>query len=177
MLDGAEKLGMKVFIGTIHDADFTNPKNNQAQYDAIVADGEKVIKDIHEMYGTHPAFGGYYLSDETCDYWLNFSGGVEAARKVYEGQSKVIRSLDKDALIMIAPAIWRSGNAAKIEEKLYDLLKPAAEGEKPVVDIVAVQDCLGREQTLTVTDKVYKDWLKIPLCGRRQGHRHYDPLA
>lgn len=159
VLDGAEKLGMKVFIGTIHDADFTNPKNNQAQYDAIVADGEKVIKDIHEMYGTHPAFGGYYLSDETCDYWLNFSGGVEAARKVYEGQSKVIRSLDKDALIMIAPAIWRSGNAAKIEEKLYELLKPAAEGEKPVVDIVAVQDCLGREQTLTVTDKVYKDWL------------------
>ncbi|MBR2914552.1 MAG: DUF4434 domain-containing protein [Clostridia bacterium] len=159
VLDAAEKLGMKVFIGTIHDADFTNPKNNQAQYDAIVADGEKVIKDIHEMYGTHPAFGGYYLSDETCDYWLNFSGGVEAARKVYEGQSKVIRSLDKDALIMIAPAIWRSGNAAKIEEKLYELLKPAAEGEKPVVDIVAVQDCLGREQTLTVTDKVYKDWL------------------
>lgn len=159
VLDGAEKLGMKVFIGTIHDADFTNPKNNQAQYDAIVADGEKVIKDIHEMYGSHPAFGGYYLSDETCDYWLNFSGGVEAARKVYEGQSKVIRSLDKDALIMIAPAIWRSGNAAKIEEKLYELLKPAAEGEKPVVDIVAVQDCLGREQTLTVTDKVYKDWL------------------
>lgn len=159
VLDGAEKLGMKVFIGTIHDADFTNPKNNQAQYDAIVADGEKVIKDIHEMYGSHPAFGGYYLSDETCDYWLNFSGGVEAARMVYEGQSKVIRSLDKDALIMIAPAIWRSGNAAKMEEKLYELLKPAAEGEKPVVDIVAVQDCLGREQTLTVTDKVYKDWL------------------
>ena len=167
VLDAAEKLGMKVFIGTIHDADFTNPSKNQAQYDAIVADGEMVIKDIHEMYGSHPAFGGYYLSDETCDYWLNFSGGVEAARKVYEGQSKVIRSLDKDAVIMIAPAIWRSGNAAKIEEKLYDLLKPAAEGEKPVVDIVAVQDCLGREQTLTVTDKVYSDWLMFCQAWKR----------
>ncbi|MBO7738330.1 MAG: DUF4434 domain-containing protein, partial [Clostridia bacterium] len=167
VLDAAEKLGMKVFIGTIHDADFTNPSKNQAQYDAIVADGEMVIKDIHEMYGSHPAFGGYYLSDETCDYWLNFSGGVEAARKVYEGQSKVIRSLDKDAIIMIAPAIWRSGNAAKIEEKLYDLLKPAAEGEKPVVDIVAVQDCLGREQTLTVTDKVYSDWLMFCQAWKR----------
>lgn len=167
VLDAAEKLGMKVFIGTIHDADFTAPSKNQAQYNAIVADGEKVIKDIHEMYGSHPAFGGYYLSDETCDYWLNFSGGVEAARKVYEGQSKVIRSLDKDAVIMIAPAIWRSGNAAKIEEKLYDLLKPAAEGEKPVVDIVAVQDCLGREQTLTVTDKVYSDWLMFCQAWKR----------
>ncbi|MBO5981179.1 MAG: DUF4434 domain-containing protein [Clostridia bacterium] len=167
VLDAAEKLGMKVFIGTIHDADFTKPSQNQAQYDAIVADGEKVIKDIHQMYGTHPAFGGYYLSDETCDYWLNFSGGVEAARKVYEGQSKVIRGLDKDALIMIAPAIWRSGNAAKMEEKLYDLLKPASEGEKPVVDIVAVQDCLGREQTLTVTDKVYSDWLMFCQAWKR----------
>ena len=160
VLDAAEKLGMKVFIGTIHDADFTAPSKNQAQYDAIVADGEKVIKDINEMYGDHPAFGGYYLSDETCDYWLNFSGGVEAARKVYEGQSKVIRKLDEDALIMIAPAIWRSGSVDKISDKLYDLLKPAAEGEKPVVDIVAVQDCLGREQSLVVSDKVYGDWLK-----------------
>ena len=68
---------------------------------------------------------------------------------------------------MIAPAIWRSGNAAKIEEKLYELLKPAAEGEKPVVDIVAVQDCLGREQTLTVTDKVYKDWLMFCQSWKR----------
>ncbi len=167
VLDAAEKLGMKVFIGTIHDADFTAPSKNQAQYDAIVADGEMVIKDIDEMYGGHPAFGGYYLSDETCDYWLNFSGGVEAARKVYEGQSKVIRALDEDALIMIAPAIWRSGNVNKIEEKLYDLLKPAAEGEKPVVDIVAVQDCLGREQTLTVTDKVYGDWLEFCQAWKR----------
>ncbi len=159
VLDGAEKLGMKVFIGTIHDADFTNPAQNQAQYDAIVADGEKVIKDIHEMYSSHPAFGGYYLSDETCDYWLNIKGGVEAARKVYEGQSEVIRVLDKDALIMIAPAIWRSGSIQKAEENIYNLIKPAKEGEKPVVDIVAVQDCLGREQTLTVSDKVYTDWL------------------
>lgn len=160
VLDAAEKLGMKVFIGTIHDADFTSPSQNQAQYEAIVADGEKVIKDIHDMYSAHPAFGGYYLSDETCDYWLNLGGGVEAARKVYEGQSEVIRALDDDALIMIAPAIWRSGTYEKAEENIYNLVKPAKEGEKPVVDIVAVQDCLGREQTLTVSDKVYTDWLK-----------------
>lgn len=159
VLDGAEKLGMKVFIGTIHDADFTDPAKNQEQYEKIVADGEKIIKDIHEMYASHPAFGGYYLSDETCDYWLNLKGGVEAARSVYEGQSKIIRALDGDALIMIAPAIWRSGSIEKAEENVYNLIKPAKDGEKPIVDIVAVQDCLGREQTLTVSDKVYADWL------------------
>lgn len=159
VLDGAEKLGMKVFIGTIHDADFTSPEKNKQQYEKIVADGEKIIKDIHEMYASHPAFGGYYLSDETCDYWLNLKGGVEAARSVYEGQSKIIRALDEDALIMIAPAIWRSGSIEKAEENVYNLIKPAKDGEKPIVDIVAVQDCLGREQTLTVSDKVYADWL------------------
>lgn len=159
VLDAAEKLGMKVFIGTIHDADFTNPSANAEQYKAIVADGEAVIKDIYEMYSSHPAFGGYYLSDETCDYWLNFSGGVEAARTVYEGQSKVIRALDDDGIIMIAPAIWRSGTVKQAEENLYNLICPAADGEKPVVDIVAVQDCLGREQTLTVSDETYLSWL------------------
>lgn len=160
VLDAAEKLGMKVYIGTIHDADFTNPKKNTEQYEKIVKDGEAVIKDIYEMYSDHAAFGGYYLSDETCDYWLNFGGGVEAARTVYEGQSKVIRALDEDGMIMIAPAIWRSGSIAKAEENIYNLIKPAKDGEKPVVDIVAVQDCLGREQTLTVDDKVYIAWLE-----------------
>ena len=80
-----------------------------------VYDDSTSIKDIHEMYASHPAFGGYYLSDETCDYWLNLKGGVEAARSVYEGQSKIIRALDEDALIMIAPAIWRSGSIDKAE--------------------------------------------------------------
>ena len=160
VLDAAEKLGMKVFIGTIHDADFTSPSKNKEQYAAIVRDSEAVIKDIYEMYSSHNAFGGYYLSDETCDYWLNFGGGVEAARTVYEGQSKIIRSLDDDALIMIAPAIWRSGAAKRAEDNLYNLIKPAKEGEKPVVDIVAVQDCLGREQTLTVSDDVYLSYLE-----------------
>ena len=78
---------------------------------------------------------------------------------MYEGQSKIIRALDEDALIMIAPAIWRSGSIEKAEENVYNLIKPAKDGEKPIVDIVAVQDCLGREQTLTVSDKVYADWL------------------
>lgn len=161
VLDAAEKLGMKVFIGTIHDADFTNPST--ANYDGIIADSQDIITDIYNMYSDHAAFGGYYLSDETCDYWLNFTGGVEAARKVYKAQSDLIRRLDEDGIIMIAPAIWRSGSPQKAEEKLYELIRPEKEGEKPVVDIVAVQDCLGREQTLTVSDQVYLSWLEY--CG------------
>ena len=67
VLDAAEKLGMKVWLGTIHDSDFTNPIGNMSQYEQIVNDSYAIIQDIHDMYGDHPAFGGYYLSDETCD--------------------------------------------------------------------------------------------------------------
>lgn len=159
VLDAAAKLGMKVYIGTIHDADFTDPAANTNQYKAIVEDSKASINDIYELYSSHPAFGGYYLSDETCDYWLNLDGGVEACRSVYEGQSEYIRSVDGDASIMIAPAIWRSGDPASGADNLYEMLKPSEEGGKPVVDIVAVQDCLGRELSLTVSDEAYSAWL------------------
>ena len=155
VLDAAEKLGMKVWLGTIHDSDFTNPIGNMSQYEQIVNDSYAIIQDIHDMYGDHPAFGGYYLSDETCDQWLNLKGGVEACRYVYEGQSKYIRSIDSDATIMIAPAIWRSGEPSTGADNLYRMIAPASEGERPVVDIVAAQDCLGRESTLYVTPEAY----------------------
>ena len=159
VLDAAEKLGMKVWLGTIHDSDFTNPTANTAQYEAIVADSYKIIDDINELYGSHPAFGGYYLSDETCDAWLNMTGGVDAARYVYKSQSDHIRKLAPEAKIMIAPAIWRSGDPEKGADNLYRMIMPETEGSRPVVDILAAQDCLGREQTLTVSDEAYKSYL------------------
>lgn len=155
VLDAAQKLGMKVYLGTVHDSDFNKPLEYMPTYAPIVEAGKAMIKDIEAMYGDHPAFAGYYLSDETCDHWLNLEGGVEAARYVYKGQSDYIRQIDPDATIMIAPAIWRSGEPEVGAEHLYEMIKPEKEGEKPVADIVAAQDCLGREQTLVVTNKAY----------------------
>ncbi|OGO88663.1 MAG: hypothetical protein A2Y17_10370 [Clostridiales bacterium GWF2_38_85] len=155
VLDAAEKLGMKVFLGTIHDSDFNNITEGEKSYDAIIEAGIAVIDDIDEMYGDHPAFAGYYLSDETCDLWLNSYKGVESARKIYKSQSDHIREIASEKLIMIAPAIWRSGKPEKGADNLYLMLAPEEEGSKPIVDIVAAQDCLGRLPTLTVTDDIY----------------------
>lgn len=160
VLNAAEKLGMKVYLGTVHDSDFTNPIGNMDSYGPIVDAGFAIIKDINEMYGDHPAFEGYYLSDETCDQWLNMKGGVDAARYVYKNQSDYIREIDSDAKIMIAPAIWRSGNEVLGADNLYKMIAPEKEGDKPVVDIVAAQDCLGREGTLYVTDNAYSSFEK-----------------
>lgn len=159
VLDAAEKLGMKVWLGTIHDSDFTNPTQNMDDYEKIVADSKAIIDDIYELYAKHPAFGGYYLSDETCDQWLNLNGGVQAARYVYKGQSDRIRELDSNIKIMIAPAIWRSGDPVTGADNLYRMIAPDKPGARPVVDIVAAQDCLGRESTLAVTDGAYQSFL------------------
>lgn len=155
VLDAAEKLGMQVYLGTMHDADFTNPIANMESYEGMVDAAFAIIKDIRTLYGDHPAFAGYYLSDETCDAWLNLKGGVDAARYVYKNQSDYIREIHPEAKIMIAPAIWRSGKPTQGADNLYKMLAPEKEGDKPVVDIVAAQDCLGREQTLYVTNQAY----------------------
>ncbi|MEG2003924.1 MAG: DUF4434 domain-containing protein, partial [Clostridia bacterium] len=159
VLDAAEKLGMQVYLGTMHDSDFNNTSGMYPTYEAIVSDAKLMIADIDELYGKHPAFAGYYLSDETCDYWLNLEGGVAACRFVYKGQSDEIRKIAPDKKIMIAPAIWRAGDTVKAGENMYDMIKPETEGGLPIVDIVAAQDCLGREGTLFVPDKAYNDYM------------------
>ncbi|MBO4277562.1 MAG: DUF4434 domain-containing protein [Clostridia bacterium] len=164
ILNAAEKLGMKVWLGTIHDSDFTAPLANKKQYEAIAADAKIVIKDIHEKYGSHPAFAGYYLSDETCDAWLAIPGGVEACRYIYESQSDYIRALDYGAKIMIAPAIWRSGSPQQSADNLYAMLAPREQGGRPVVDIVAAQDCLGRLNSLTVDTATFNDYMRHAAC-------------
>ncbi|MDL2287708.1 DUF4434 domain-containing protein [Eubacteriales bacterium OttesenSCG-928-G02] len=156
----AGRADMEVYLGTIHDSNFTDPNQYFNTYSSIVNDGKLLIQDINDLYGDHPAFTGYYLSDETCDAWLNISRGVEAARYVYKGQSDLIREIAPDKKIMIAPAIWRSGSPVKGGELLYELIKPEDNNGKPIVDIVAAQDCLGREPNGYVTDDAYKAYIK-----------------
>lgn len=160
VLDAADKLGMKVYLGTVHDADFTNPIANMPVYEKMVEDSKYIIDDINEMYSSHISFAGYYLSDEECDQWLNMSGGVKAGRAIYKGQSDYIRKVAPNAKIMIAPAIWRSGDATKGADNLYRLIAPEDPDGLPVVDIVAEQDCLGRLPNLTVDDSVYDSYEK-----------------
>ena len=159
ILDAADKLGMKVWLGTIDGADFTSPSSadNKRKYEAVAADGVLAVEDIQERYGSHKSFAGFYLADEQCDYWLNLTGGPEAARMVYKPQSDRIRELNPKATIMISPAIWRSGNAQTGADNLYRAIR-GEDGGRPLVDIVSAQDCLGRTDTLTVSASVYDEY-------------------
>ncbi|MBR4949529.1 MAG: DUF4434 domain-containing protein [Clostridia bacterium] len=147
VMEAAEKLGMKVFLGTMGTEGSLAKINELGGLDhvkGLVEDGKLLIKDMYNLYDKYESFAGYYLPDETCDAWLNQYGGLTLYRAIYKGLSDAIREIDPDRPIMICPAIWRSGNTANGENNLYNLVKPETEGGRPIVDIVAAQDCLGR---------------------------------
>lgn len=161
ILEAAKKLGMKVYLGSIYtygSFDAIMEAGGLDHIKDVVADGLDLIRDMYDNYSHYESFAGYYIADETCDAWLNRTGGLNLYRSLYLPQSNLIRELDPERKIMISPAIWRSGTYAKGEENLYQLIKPEEEGGRPVVDIVAAQDCLGREDSLAVSDSAYRSY-------------------
>lgn len=160
ILNAADELGIDVYMGTISGADFADPITKIDLINGVIRDSEYVIRDLYEQYGHHKSFVGYYLADEQCDHWMTSANGVKYGRMVYKAQSDLIRELDADAKIMIAPAIWRSGTYLSAGSAMYNMIKPEKEGERPVVDIVAAQDCLGRTNELYVPDAIFDEYGK-----------------
>ncbi len=163
----ADKLGMKVYLGTI--ATYSYPDVHQGitgqtpveHYTDVAQDGCHVIRRMEYAYGHHSSFEGYYFTDETCDYYLaNYNGALAAFRTLYLTQSKEIRLVSPDKKIMIAPAIWRTSNLTASAENIYNLIKPEPGSTKPMVDVVAAQDCLGRLRSLVVPDNIYNEFEK-----------------
>lgn len=157
----AEKLGMKVYLGTMttygqYGAIMEHGGIEHAK--AVADDALQAILDMHDKFNKYKSFEGYYFTDETCDEWLIAKHGLEIYRTIYKTQTRLIRELDPTKKTMISPAIWRSGTPQQGEENLYELIKPEQEGGRPIIDIVSAQDCLGRETTLYVSNPAYKDF-------------------
>ena len=157
----AEKLSMKVYLGTIgtHGQYWSIMEAGGFEHTKEVVEIAKLyIKDMYECFDKYKSFEGYYFTDETCDEWLNAKQGVALYRSIYAPQAELIREIDPKRKTMISPAIWRSGSPSEGEENLYELIKPLEEGDRPIIDIVSAQDCLGREETLYVPNSAYKDY-------------------
>ena len=159
----ADSLGMKVYLGTIGTYSYQNIQSNTGtspavHFQNVGQDGRAVITQMEASYGNHNSFAGYYFTDEACDEWIATSSGLSAFRTLYTIQSNEVRSVAPDKKIVISPAIWRTGKADTNAVNLYNLIKADSTMTKPVVDIVAAQDCLGRENSLVVTDSVYNSY-------------------
>ncbi len=167
ILEVAQKLGMKVFLGSIFTHGSYNDIMNAGGFThtaQVAADGVELVKDMYENYGHYESFAGYYFSDETCDSWMMLDEGIDLYRSIYIPMTRTVRELDPERKIMISPAIWRGTGETAAERLLYNLVKPEVTGERPIVDIVAAQDCLGRinasngNEDFSVADAVYKSY-------------------
>ncbi len=173
ILTAADKLGLKVYISTLYSETYPNipgsPDDKIAYYKEVVKDAELLIELLYDRYKSHPSLDGFYIVDETCDDWLRKDNtrGVDAYRTLYKGQSKAIRAQNKNLKVMIAPATWRSDTPQGYENTMYALLKPEKSGQRPVVDIVALQDCLGREASIIVGDAVYRKYEEYEVSVSR----------
>lgn len=161
ILSVCDKLGMKVFVSTLSSTtypDIPGTHNDKIKfYEEVAEDAELLIPLLNEKYASHKSFYGYYLTDETCDYWMMADGGkgTDAYRVLYGSQSSIIRSVNQNAEIMIAPAAWRSDTPKNFASNMKKLISADNSSGKPIITIVAMQDCLGREPTLKVPDEVY----------------------
>ena len=157
----AEKLGMKVYIGTgsVFGRYYNTMEAGGAEaLKPHLPDIEEYIKDIYEKYNGYKSFEGYYHSEETCDEWLNGKYALDVYRLLYGTMTKAVRKLDPNRKTMFCPAIFRTGSPAQAEERVYQLMKPEKEGERPLVDILAAQDCLGRAHTYFVPAWLHQDF-------------------
>ncbi|NCA67548.1 MAG: DUF4434 domain-containing protein, partial [Clostridia bacterium] len=161
ILTAADKLGMNIYLSTVASLSYSELKGTTADkhtyIDSVLADAKIIIRHMYDKYSSHPSFYGFYLVDETCDYWLmqEKQARTTLTRKLYKGQSDVIRSLDDNIMISIAPAAWRNDTPKGFGESLYNLIKNDEEGLRPIVDYVFVQDCLGRFDTISVPAGMY----------------------
>ncbi|MBR4949229.1 MAG: DUF4434 domain-containing protein [Clostridia bacterium] len=167
ILEAAQKLGMKVFFGTTGAiGHYRNelPSDLKSVYNQATVTANAVIRDMYDNFNKYESFAGYYLSDEVADSWLSLYGIADAYRECYKRISDVIREVDPDRPIMVCPALLGKGAGTKAENMAYNLFKPATEGGRPIVDIVAIQDALGRENAssgmddFSVSDSVYKGY-------------------
>ncbi len=161
VLSAADKLGMNVYLTTVKSLAYSELKgtaDEKAAYiDAVIADAEVMICNLYEKYSSHPSFYGFYFADETCDYWLmqEKQAKTSLTRRLYKGQSDIIRSLDSELMIAIAPAAWRNDSPKGFGDNLCELIKNDSESSRPIIDYVFVQDCLGRFETITVPENFY----------------------
>ncbi|HPE94701.1 MAG TPA: DUF4434 domain-containing protein [Bacillota bacterium] len=174
LLSACDKLGINVYLSTVLSLAYSQLPASYTKRDAyladVLSDAEIIIKYVYDKYKDHKSFYGFYFVDETCDAWLGQEklSNTDYTRRLYAGQSKVVRELDESLMIAIAPAAWRCDTPKAFGDNLRDLIKNETEGGRPIIDVVMVQDCLGREQSIEVTDSVYEKYTEyLKECARK----------
>lgn len=161
IMAAADKLNIKIFMGTVLGETYSNITTDVTAYhNEIIAEAKITMDALQSTYGHHESFYGFYFPDEASDEWL-YEGAVDGFRHLYKSQADYARSIAPEKKTMICPAMWGAAwqnvSAANGANSVYELICPEETGGLPIVDIVAPQDCLGREKTLTLTDTAFSN--------------------
>jgi sugar phosphate isomerase/epimerase len=137
-LSQADKLGMHVFMGVGMYAWFDYTAGSLAWH-------KKVAKELYDMYGHHPSFYGFYVSEEGMGSLDCFETDTlkQPQRRAevlnfFRELRPFIKQLAPDKPLMFAPNGWgvaRAGNAYQELLKNVDIITPFAFNRMPKGDL------------------------------------------
>ncbi len=184
-LDEAERCGMKLFFGTYVNktsVDFWNEWEEDWEIN------KRVLPEIMERYGEHPAFRGWYVSSETC---IASVGAIE----MYTRMSHLMKELAPEKPVLISPYFpswaYREANKPERHRRFMEDWRTILSSAGKYIDICAFQDgsCtfeMNKSETFELEDYLKEahelsrefnltNWTNIESFGRRY-HIRFPPI-
>jgi len=132
-LDEAQRLGMRLFFGSYDSGDLGHEWSNWKDSWNLC---EKMLAEIQNRYGDHPAFYGWYVAPETC---IATPGSLD----VFKRTSERMKELSAQRPVLISP--YYPSYAYKADSKEDRHKKFVADWHQifkaaPAIDICAFQD-------------------------------------
>ncbi len=133
LLDEADRLDLKVFIGTGFYGDWTDPIGNMTDT-AVLSRMLQAIDELAALYGSHKSFYGWYYPDET---WIN--GHMSAEFQKYVNLSSAeVHKMGARFKTLIGP--YGTRDVIADDQYVRDL-------ESLDIDFMAYQDEIGVQKT------------------------------
>lgn len=141
MFAAAEKLGVKLIVGSSYESWITKRLRDPQMYEEIAEKNLLVVDELAEKFGSSPAFSGWYIPNEFNDNAKVTFVEKDVTPLLANYLEKVASHMKskKNVEVCIAPALWR-GFPAVITADFYDRLFSMTSS----VDILYLQDCGGR---------------------------------
>ena len=153
IMDAAAKHGMKVFMST----GWAKDQDDNLRDPAIKARQMEMMEELAGLYGSHPAFYGWYLPVEDCFGPVLTDYAVDAANAL----TARARELTPEAKIMISPyGIFISDfDDPRYEQQISRL----------TVDIIAYQDEVGCVREKYPLTRLRENWKKLRAIHDKNG--------
>ncbi len=139
IMAAAAAKGIDVYIGTYFDETWnTMNKDQQSNYDQVLAKHKVVIDEIYGLFGSNPQFKGWYIPQEIDDYNWQTSTRRNMLANWLQQTAAYAKGKDATKKIMIAPFFGPFQPADVLQTWYENLLTTATS-----VDIIAPQDGVG----------------------------------